>query len=529
LKRAEMLSRLTGEPFEVVVIGGGASGLGVAVDASSRGYRTLLLEAHDFASGTSSRSTKLVHGGVRYLEQLNFSLVMEALRERGLLYENAPHLVQNLGFVVPRYRWWEGPFYGVGLKLYDALAGSQNFPPSCGLDREATLLAIPNVEQEDLLGGAMYQDAQFDDARMAIALARTAADQGAVLLNGLPVTELLRTGDGVAGGQIRGVVARDTQTGVDHRVLAKVVINATGIFSDAVRRLDDPSAEPMTQPSQGVHLVLDRSFQPGENAIMVPHTDDGRVLFVIPWHGRVLVGTTDTPMPAPDLEPRALPEEVDFILRNAGRYMARDPSRSDVLSVFAGQRPLVREEGEDSKRISREHVVLVSNSGLVTLLGGKWTTYRKMAEDTMVDAIQVGGLRSSPSRTEQLRLHGWLPRDDPEMPTDDTQRVYGSEAPAVEALVEEDPSWGEPLHARLPYRGVHVVWAARRELARGVEDALARRTRALLLDARASIEAAPRVASLMAAEFGHGEDWAADQVRAYSELARGYLLDPAAD
>ncbi|MGH0029017.1 MAG: FAD-dependent oxidoreductase [Myxococcota bacterium] len=520
MKRQEMRSRLVGENFEVVVIGGGASGLGIAVDASSRGYRTLLLEAHDFAQGTSSRSTKLVHGGVRYLEQLNFSLVMEALRERGLLYENAPHLVHNLGFVVPRYKWWEGPFYGVGLKLYDALAGSQNLAPSRGLDFEQTVAAIPNVEQEDLLGGIMYHDAQFDDARMAVSLALTAADRGAVLLNGMQVVELIKS-----SSQTCGVVARDTGTGETHRVLAKVVINATGIFADRVRQLDDPEAPPMTSPSQGVHIVLDSSFQPGPNAIMVPQTDDGRVLFVIPWHDRVLVGTTDTPMPEAEIEPHALPEEVEFILRNAGRYMAKDPTRADVLSVFAGQRPLIREAGEDTKKVSREHGVFVSNSGLVTILGGKWTTYRKMADDTMQDAILVGGLRARPCATENLHLHGWLARDDPDMPADDTMRAYGSDAQAVAALAEEDPSWSEPLHPDLPYQGIHVVHAARHEMARGVEDVLSRRTRALLLNARASIEAAPRVAELMAAELGRDADWADAEVRRYEALARSYLLD----
>jgi glycerol-3-phosphate dehydrogenase len=521
-----MLSRLRAESFEILVIGGGASGLGIAVDAAQRGYRTLLLEANDFASGTSSRSTKLVHGGVRYLEQLNFSLVMEALRERGTLYENAPHLVENLGFVVPRYRWWEGPFYGVGLKLYDALAGKQSLAPSRGLDREETLAAIPNVEDDDLIGGIKYHDAQFDDARMALTLAHTAADLGAVVLNGIEVIDLIKT-DGIAG-QTCGVIARNRETDETLRILAKVVINATGIFSDEIRFMDTPGAAAMTTLSQGVHIVLDRSFQPGENAIMVPHTDDGRVLFVIPWHGRVLVGTTDTPVPHAELEPRALPEEVEFILRNAGRYLEKNPTREDVLSVFAGLRPLVRAgdgDGGDTKQISREHVVLVSNSGLVTLLGGKWTTYRKMAEDALVDAIQVGGLTHEPCATESLHLHGWLARDDPAMPEDDTFRVYGSDAAAVRALAAENADWEKTLHPQLPYRGVHVIWAVRYELARNVEDVLARRTRSLVLDAKASLEAAPAVARLMAQEMGRDEAWIEAQVEDYRSLAEGYLLE----
>lgn len=520
-----MLQRLAGEPFELVVIGGGATGLGIAVDASSRGYRTLLLEAHDFAKGTSSRSTKLVHGGVRYLEQLNFSLVMEALRERGLLYENAPHLVHNLGFVVPRFRWWEGPFYGVGLKLYDALAGRLNLAPSRGLDRDETLDAIPNVERNDLLGGIMYHDAQFDDARMAVTLALSAADHGAVVLNRMEVVDFIKTDNGI--GHTCGVVATDAETGESHRILARVVVNATGAFSDGLRRVDRPDAKPMTLLSQGIHLVLDSSFQPGLNAIMVPHTDDGRVLFVIPWYGRVLVGTTDTEVTRADLEPRALPEEIDFVLRNAGRYLAKDPTRGDVLSVFAGLRSLVR-EGDDaeSKSVSREHGILVSNSGLVSVIGGKWTTYRKMAEDALTDAIQVGGLVPRPCVTEDLKLHGWMDRAETSKIEDETSCAYGTDAVLLESLVDEDASLGEPLHPRLPYRNVHVVWAVRHEMARSVEDVLARRTRSLLLDARASIEAAPAVAELMARELGRDADWAKREIETYTELALGYTLDP---
>ena len=516
-----MLERLAEAPFDVVVVGGGATGLGIAVDAGSRGYRTLLLEAHDFAKGTSSRSTKLVHGGVRYLERLNLSLVMEALRERGLLYENAPHLVHNLGFVVPRYRWWEGPFYGIGLKLYDALAGRLNLSRSRRLDREETLAAIPNVEREGLLGGIQYHDAQFDDARMAITLARTAVDHGAVVLNQMEVTGILKR-----DGQVSGVVARDRESGTEHEIEARVVVNATGVFTDTVRQLDEPDSRAMTSPSQGVHLVLDRDFQPGRHAIMVPQTDDGRVLFALPWYDRVLVGTTDTPVPRGEIEPRALPEEVDFILRNAGRYMTKEPSRADVRCVFAGQRPLVKEDAGTvaTKKISREHVVVVSDSGLVTILGGKWTTYRKMAEDAMADAVQVGDLAPRACVTESLRLHGYMRRDDPTLPEDETLRAYGSEAADVLALVREDPRWNEPLHPELPYRGIHVVWAVRHELARTLEDVLARRTRCLVLDARASVEAAPAVAALMAAELGRDDAWVAQELDAYRALAAGYVL-----
>ncbi|HVO23268.1 MAG TPA: glycerol-3-phosphate dehydrogenase/oxidase [Candidatus Margulisiibacteriota bacterium] len=520
MTREEMIDRLDGGAWDIIVVGGGATGLGIAVDAQTRGYRTLLLEQWDFAKATSSRSTKLVHGGVRYLKQGNVSLVLEALRERGLLCRNAPHLVHDLAFVVPRYRWWEGPFYGIGFKLYDRLAGKLNIAPSRQLNRAETIARIPNVETENLIGGAMYHDAQFDDARLALVLARTAADHGAVLINYMPVTALTKQ-----NGAVTGVVAVDQETGRSFELRARVVINATGIFADDVRRMDDGTAERMIAISQGVHLVLDRSFQPSDTAIMVPKTDDGRVLFVIPWHERVLVGTTDTPMEQPEIEPRALKQEIDFILRNAARYLAHDPSETDVLSVFAGLRPLFRSNGArlETKSVSREHTVMVSDSGLVTIIGGKWTTYRKMAQDTVDDAASVGALPERPCLTETLRLHGWMRRDDARLPAAGHMQMYGSDAAAVQAFIAEDAARAEPLHARLPYSAGQVLWAARHEMARTVDDILARRTRSLLLDARASIEAAPRVAQLLATELHRDRTWIESQVVEYTALARGYL------
>ena len=515
-----MIGRLDGDTWDIIVIGGGATGLGIAVDAQTRGYRTLLLEQWDFAKATSSRSTKLVHGGVRYLKQGNVSLVLEALRERGLLCRNAPHLVHDLAFVVPRYRWWEGPFYGIGFKLYDRLAGKLNIAPSRQLNREETIARIPNVETENLIGGAMYHDAQFDDARLALVLALTAADHGAALINYMPATALTKQ-----NGAVNGVVAVDQEAGRSYELRARVVINATGVFADEVRRMDDGTADRLIALSQGVHLVLDRSFQPSDTAIMVPKTDDGRVLFVIPWHDRVLVGTTDTPVPQPEIEPRALKQEIEFILRNAARYLAHDPSEADVLSVFAGLRPLFRSNGarSETKSISREHTVMVSDSGLVTIIGGKWTTYRKMAQDTVDDAISVGALPERACITETLRLHGWMRRDDARLPSAGHMQMYGSDAAAVQAFIAEDAARGEPLHTRLPYCCGQVLWAARHEMARTVEDILARRTRSLLLDARASIEAAPRVAQLLATELHRDRPWIESQVAEYTALARGYL------
>jgi len=527
LNRRDLLARLAEErePWDLLVIGGGATGLGTAVEAAARGYRTLLAEAHDFAKGTSSRSTKLVHGGVRYLKQGNVGLVLEALRERGRLLKNAPHLVHNLSFVVPRYDWWEGPFYGVGLKLYDLLAGRLGLGPSRFLSLAETLKHLPTVERSGLRGGVIYQDGQFDDARLAVTLARTCAGLGGVPINYLRALALTKK-----DGLVTGALLRDEETGETHPVAAKAVVNATGVFADAVRRLDDPAALPLVAPSQGVHLVLHRRFLPGDSAIMVPHTDDGRVLFAVPWHGRVVLGTTDTPLDSPPdglpLEPRALPEEVEFLLSHAGRYLAGRPGPEDVLSVFAGLRPLVRPlakvTGEgDTAALARDHLVVVSPSGLVTVTGGKWTTYRRMGEDTVDQAALVAGLPERPSKTATLPLHGGREGMDPEEPWS----VYGSDALALRGLADERPELGAPLHPRLPYSGVEVVWAVRHEMARTVEDVLARRTRALFLDARASVDAAPAVARLMATELGEGEGWVARQVEEYRAVAGGYVLE----
>jgi len=521
MDRDAAIARLGSDSFEVLVVGGGATGLGVAVDAASRGFRTALVEAHDFAQATSSRSTKLVHGGVRYLEQMDFSLVTEALRERGILYRNAPHLVRDLSFVVPRFHWWEGPFYGIGLKLYDALAGRLNLAPSRGLSRDEVVAAIPNVERQGLLGGIRYHDGQFDDARLAIALARTAVAHGAAVANRVEVVGFERRDGHCAGARVV-----DRETGREIAVRAKVVINATGIFADSLRRLDDPSAPAQVEPAQGVHLVLDRSFLAGDTAIMVPHTDDGRVLFVIPWHGVTLVGTTDTPMPKADLEPRALPDEVEFILRNAARYLARDPRREDVLSVFAGQRPLVHRGGSGTatKSLSRSHEVIVSPSGLVTIVGGKWTTYRKMAEDTMSHATIVGGLEPRPCVTETLQVHGALERTDPALPAEDPLRTYGADAAEILAIGRTRPDLSRPLHPRLPYTGAELLYAAREEMARSVEDALSRRTRCLLLGAAAAAEVAPRAAEILGEELRWDAARRAREVESFRRLAEGYRL-----
>lgn len=502
--------------WDIVIIGGGATGLGVAVDAASRGYKTLLLEQSDFAKGTSSRSTKLIHGGVRYLKQGNIALVLEALHERGLLIKNAPHLVHHQSFIVPIYDWWDGPFYGVGLKVYDMLAGKLGLGPSKRLSKEETLARIPTLEPGGLRGGVIYYDGQFDDARLAINLAQTAIEQGGITLNYMEVVRLLKQHE-----MVTGVIARDAETGHEYEINARVVVNATGVFTDLILRMDDAGASSLVQPSQGVHLVLDNSFLPGDSAVMVPETDDGRVLFAVPWHNRVVVGTTDTPMPKPELEPRALRQEIDFILKHAAKYLTKDPAREDVLSVFAGQRPLVQSgDAKSTAALSRDHTIAITPSGLVTITGGKWTTYRKMAADTVEQAALVAGLDQRTCETENLRIHGWIKTID----RSDHLHVYGSDRIGLDKLMEDDPELRKPLHPTLPFTGAEVLWAVRREMARTVEDVLARRTRALLLDARASIAMAPKVAKIMAHELKQGRSWQKQQIASYTELAHGYLL-----
>jgi glycerol-3-phosphate dehydrogenase len=506
------------EPWDFIIIGGGATGLGTALEAAARGYDPLLLEMHDFAKATSSRSTKLVHGGVRYLEQGNVSLVLEALKERGLLQQNAPHLVHNLPFVVPNYDWWEGPYYGIGLKLYDVLAGRQNFGRSQHLSREETLDHLPTIEPEGLRGGVIYYDGQFDDARLAINMAQTAVEQGGTLVNYLKVTDLTKS-DGV----VDGVKAECQETGTQYELKAKAVINATGIFTDTIREMDAPDAPTTLRPSQGVHIVLDKSFLPSETAIMVPKTDDGRILFAIPWHDRIVVGTTDTPVDEVSLEPAPKPEELEFLLEHARRYLVNDPGPEDVLSAFAGIRPLVAppdSSGGETSEISREHELHISNSGLVTISGGKWTTYRKMAQDTIDQAATLADLDERPSATRNLNIHGW--HEHPEQFGDFS--VYGADARELRSLMREEPELQDHLDDRLPLRAVQVVWAARHEMARSVEDVLARRTRCLLLNAQASIDVAPRVAELMAEELGRDEEWQQEQVAAYTDLAEGYCM-----
>jgi len=505
--------------WDVVIIGGGATGLGCAVDAASRGYKTLLLEQVDFSKGTSSRSTKLVHGGVRYLQQGDISLVFEALKERGLMFKNAPHLVTNQSFIIPTYDFWGGPFYTVGLKVYDFMAGKLGLGPSKHLSREEAIEALPTVEQEGLTGGVIYHDGQFDDSRMAISLAQTAVDYGATVLNYCKVTGLIKKDE-----LICGVNAIDQESNEEYSIKTKVVINATGVFADEIIQFDEPGKKDLITPSQGVHIILDKSFLHNKNAIMVPHTSDGRVMFAVPWHNHVVVGTTDTLIENHSLEPIALKEEVDFLLETSGQYLVKQPTRKDVLSIFAGLRPLAKPEddGKATKEISRSHKILISISGLITIIGGKWTTYRKMAEDTIEKAIMLGGLPERNCITQHLPIHGFRMDIDP---VTDSMAAYGLDKEKVIAIGEEETELAGLLSEKLHIYKTQIAWAVRKEMARTVEDVLARRTRALFLDARESIRIAPEVANIMAKELGQDEEWKTTQINTFNEIAKNYYFE----
>ncbi len=409
-RRADLIARLA-QPccYDIAIIGGGATGLGLALDAAARGLRVVLVEAYDFAKGASSRSTKLVHGGVRYLAQGNIALVREALHERTTLLRNAPHLAQALAFVMPSYKYWEVPFYGIGLKMYEVLAGDDGLGSTEFLSREETLRCLPSVEPEGLKGGIKYWDGQFDDARLAMSLARTAAARGALLVNYCAATGLIHD-----KCKVLGLTCEDRETGLSYRLSARCVINAAGVWVDEFRQKDGAvtarAVPTIVAPSQGVHIVVDRDFLPTDHALLVPKTADGRVVFAVPWLGKVILGTTDTPRQDLAREPEAFEEEIEFILREAARYLHRAPTRADIKSIWVGLRPLVKppdDEGANTKRLSREHTVLVSRSGLVTVTGGKWTTYRAMAEDVLEHCFEARLLdRRDAGVTTHLMLQG---------------------------------------------------------------------------------------------------------------------------
>ncbi len=505
MNRSSILESISGgqQKWDIIVVGGGATGLGCALDASTRGYKTLLLEKHDFSKGTSSRSTKLVHGGVRYLKQGNLSLVFGALRERGLMQQNAPHVVTRQSFIVPGYSQWDKIFYGTGLKLYDMLAGRLSFGRSRVLSKDETVKAIPTIKTDQLKGGVEYYDGQFDDARLSVDLMKTIFDHEGTALNYMTVDGLSKS-----NGQIDGVHATDVESNNSYHFKSSCVINATGVFSDSLRKMDHADQESIIQPSQGVHIVLDKSFLPGSSAMMIPKTADGRVLFAVPWKNRIVVGTTDTPVQEANAEPRATENELEFLLTHTAKYLNKAPEPNDIKSVFTGLRPLVRSGNKSStKSISRDHTILKDPSGLITITGGKWTTYRKMAEETVDLAAESAGLPAVPCKTKELPISGA-----------DSSRQ--NEAPA-----SQDPDLLTRIHPELPCSRADIHRAVRHEMAQTVEDVLSRRTRSLLIDAKASLEIAEPVAKEMATELDKDQEWMADQVTRFKEVASAYLYD----
>jgi glycerol-3-phosphate dehydrogenase len=518
-ERSSLWSSLDGE-FDVMAIGGGATGLGVAVDAATRGYRTALVEAGDFAQATSSRATKLAHGGVRYLRSGQIHLVREALAERAILLRAAPHLVRRQEFVVPAYRRWELPYYGAGLKLYELLAGRASLGATRVMGVAGTAERAPGLKRAGLRGGVVFYDGQFNDARLALALARTALDHGATVLNYARCERLIHE-----GGRLRGAVVRDAETGATATVRARVVVNAAGIFSDEVRKMDDGGAAPMLALSRGTHVVVRaealgaRAEAGGETAVIVPKTRDGRVIFAIPWEGRVLIGTTEVAAAAPAMEPGHGEDEINYLLEQIGPYLERPIGRGDILAVFSGLRPLVRGKAARTSQLSREHHVEGSATGLITIAGGKWTTYRRMAEETVDFAIRREMLEAAPCATRTLRIHG-AAENGGEGPLGE----YGSDAAELSALIAADADLAARIDPALPYIHAQVVYAVRSEMARTVEDVLARRTRALLLDAEAAVRCAGAVAAILARELGRDAAWAEAQAREFTELARRFYI-----
>lgn len=517
MNRKQAIGNLSSVPqWDIIVIGGGATGLGIAVDAAQRGFKILLLEKGDFAKGTSSRSTKLVHGGVRYLAQGNIKLVIEALRERSFLLANAPHLTRIQPFIIPVYNFFDKWFYGLGLAIYDLLSNKRSIGRTKVMSRKSVLSDLPFLNKKGLKGGIGYLDGQFDDARLAVTLALTAHDQGATLINYMSVTALIK-----AEGKVTGVIAQDELNGAHYNLEARVVINATGVFVDSILDMDDQASPAAVMPSQGVHVVIDKSFFPGDKALMIPKTKDGRVLFALPWHQAIVIGTTDTPLNEISEEPVALMEEIDFILSQFNAYSNKTISYEDIKSVFAGLRPLVKTSNNGSTAMaSRDHTIFVSQSNLITITGGKWTTYRKMAKDAVNNAAFVAKLPVVKCKTRKLKLHGATAS----RLYGERFSAYGTDADRIDAMITQDPELGAPIVPGYAYCFAEVIWSVRSEMAMTVEDILARRSRLLFLDAAKAVEAAMPVARTMAGLLGENEEWINQQVKSFCELATGYQV-----
>ena len=586
--RAAQLARLQAEEFDLVVVGGGCVGAGVAWEASTRGLKVALVEQDDYASGTSGRSTKLIHGGIRYLEaafkkldKSHYDLVVEALEEvrararalmphlhstraarfsqvtpappthtcaprtpqRAHLLNAAPYMASPLATLIPIYTWWEVPYVWLGTKVYDLLAGSSRFvPASSYISPDEALHQFPMLRREGLKGGIVYYDGRHNDTRMNLMIALTAAQCGAAMANYVTVEGVLKDG----AGRAKGVAVRDGETGRAFSIRARAVVNATGCFGDALRRLDDPAAPPIIQGAAGVHIILPDHFSPDNMGLIVPKTKDGRVLFLLPWEGSTICGTTDAPCDI-SMAPRALEEDIAFILEESNRYLSRPAKRSDVRAAWSGIRPLIKDpKAPSSAQMARSHVVEVAGSGMVSILGGKWTTYRRMAQDA-VDAVAaaVPALpRPSPSVTQRMQLLGAdragvvynkkyhrIPvtlRESYGLDKEVAKHLaanYGTRALQVAELARGDPALGARLCARFPYIAAEVVFAVEHEYAVRAVDVLARRTRLAFLNAAEAAEAAPAVLRIMAPLLG----WGAERVREEGERVAEFLATMSAN
>ena len=512
----------------MLIIGGGATGCGIAVDAASRGLKVALLERFDIAEGTSSRSTKLVHGGVRYLElavkkcdRAQFHLVKEALQERGIFLKNAPHLAHPLPLVTPLYKWFEVPYVYTGLILYDILAGKRGLGRSALIGRKEALKRFPMLKAEGLKAGVVYYDGQFNDARMAITLALTAKKHGAEILNHAEVVSL-----GKENGKLCGGLVRDGIEGEEFTVRARSIINAAGPFVDRIRKMDDESTDPVLKAASGIHIILSSRFVPPETGLLIPKTEDGRVLFVLPWQGHALIGTTDHPAEIVD-HPRAEEEEIEYLLRHINQYFDLSVQRSDILSAWSGLRPLVQfDKSANTAQQVREHLILTSPSGLVSIAGGKWTSYRKMAEEAVDQAINTAHLQAErPCQTYQMPLVGaehfsegisQVLTDTHGLDPDVSHHLhysFGDQAMLVARLAQTE-ELNKRLHSEHPFIEAEVVYASRYEFAERASDVLTRRIPLALLDLAAAEAVVPRVVELMAKEHHWNEERCNEETKA---------------
>ena len=519
MNRKVMMDKLKSDSktYDFIIIGGGATGIGVALEASARGYSVVLLEKSDFTKSTSSKATKLLHGGVRYLAQGDIGLVREAVVERGLMLKNAPHITKSQSFIIPTHGLYDEVLYTVGLTFYDLLAGKLSLGRSRRISKAKTLERISLINPDKISAGVVYYDGQFDDSRMAINVLQSSVEMGAQVVNYCSVDGLVKD----TNGKLTGVKVIDEEDGTSFEIKGKQVVNATGVFADDVLQMDSPGAEKTIAPSQGVHLILDKSFLPGDDAITIPKTDDGRVLFLVPWHNKVIVGTTDTPLEQESLEPVALEEEIGFILSTASRYLTKAPKRSDVLSVFAGLRPLAatKGKGNKTKEISRSHKIYTSKSGLLTMVGGKWTTFRRMGEDLVNKAEKNNNWSHVRTKTKHLKIHGYKEN----VNYDNPLHFYGSDEEPLLELSKQN-GWDSSISDSMGVIKAQVIWAVRNEMALNVEDFLARRVRCQLLDAKESVKMAPEVAKIMAKELGKDEAWQTKEVADYLEVTSNYIL-----